>query len=556
MTWIEGIIYMMWRGIAIGIFISAPMGPVGIMCIQRTLDKGRRDGFFTGIGAAISDLFYCLLTGFGLSFIEEFLEKNQNIIQLIGSTVLIAFSVYLFKKNPARNLKRPVETRTSVKKNILGGFLFTFSNPLILFLIIGLFARFNFLLPEFRFYHYIIGFIFIFIGAVIWWWVVTFFVDKLRAHFNLRSMWLVNRIIGAIILLFAIVGIVTGILNMTQASAATRHWNSVRGYGDFEATCGETLVISNRGPSDMTKMVQMDNGNGDFSFSFRIRNINSHPSRSYSYFSSDSTKMSVKNPAWMLLVKGNNGIVIMKFTPGEERLGSDVGGTPHLEIEASLIPLSGHSPILLGRKSVTKDIDVYRGPNAFRLYSDGGHFILKGGNREYRTLLDINPELELPDSIGFGVAPGGEIVVSDISLVEPDVCADSQTLSPEEIEREIKRSADPLVGYWGMLDRSFDEDLLKPGGDYILAITADHEGYRITYLFGARKNTGKWTTGMLKGNLRKSFIPGLYDVEWIDAEGNILSHDVKCQLDDDILKISFPYHNSTLRLCRVTLPSS
>lgn len=209
---LEGILYMLWRGVAIGVTISAPMGPVGILCIQRTLDKGRREGFYTGIGAAISDLFYCLLTGFGLSFIEDFLERNQNIIQLAGSALLIAFAIYLFKKNPAGSLKKHTPRPTSVKKSILGGFLFTFSNPLILFLIIGLFARFNFLLPEIKFYHYIIGYLAIIAGATGWWWIVTFFVDKVRAHFNLRSMWLINRIIGAIILIFALVGIVTSII--------------------------------------------------------------------------------------------------------------------------------------------------------------------------------------------------------------------------------------------------------------------------------------------------------------------------------------------------------
>lgn len=197
---------MIWRGVAIGVLISAPMGPVGIMCIQRTLDKGRMTGFYTGVGAAISDLVYCLLTGFCLSFIEDFLERNHSIIQLLGSVVLFGFSFYLFRKNPAQQLKKPVGEYASPRKNIVTGFLFTFSNPLILFLIIGLFARFNFLQPDIKFYHYILGFISIIAGALGWWWLVTFSIDKVRAHFNLRSMWLINRIIGVIILLFAIVG--------------------------------------------------------------------------------------------------------------------------------------------------------------------------------------------------------------------------------------------------------------------------------------------------------------------------------------------------------------
>ena len=99
-----------------------------------------------------------------------------------------------------------------MKLNILTGFVFTVSNPLILFLIIGLFARFNFLLPEMRFYHYVPGYLCIFGGALGWWWLVTWFVNKVRAHFNIRSMWLINRIIGVIILIFAAVGIVNSVI--------------------------------------------------------------------------------------------------------------------------------------------------------------------------------------------------------------------------------------------------------------------------------------------------------------------------------------------------------
>ncbi len=156
---LEGIWYELWRGIAIGIIISAPMGPVGILTIQRTLDKGRKTGFFTGVGATLSDIFYCLLTGFGLSFIEDFLKDNQDVIQIAGSAVLLIFGIYLFRSNPSRTLKRPSDSQVSHSRNILSGFLFTFSNPLIIFLIIGLFARFNFMMPELQWYSHLIGFL-------------------------------------------------------------------------------------------------------------------------------------------------------------------------------------------------------------------------------------------------------------------------------------------------------------------------------------------------------------------------------------------------------------
>lgn len=210
----DNLIYTIFKAFVIGVVISAPMGPVGVLCIQRTLDKGRRAGLFTGVGAAISDLFYCVLTAFCLSFIEEFMTRNQNMLQLIGSLVLVAFGIYIFRKNPATDLRRNNTGVSTPRKDILTGFAFTVSNPLIIFLIIGLFARFNFLGKDIMFYHHIAGFIFIFTGAIFWWWSITWVVNKIRAHFNLRSMWLINRITGTIIFIFSAVGIITALRAM------------------------------------------------------------------------------------------------------------------------------------------------------------------------------------------------------------------------------------------------------------------------------------------------------------------------------------------------------
>lgn len=194
------------------------MGPVGMLCIQRTMNKGRWAGFFTGIGAAFSDLFYCLLTGFGLSFVQGFLDDNALILQIVGSVALIGFALYLFRKNPAASLKRPENTRNTFWADIVTGFLFTFSNPFILFFIISLFGRFNFLLPEYQDYHYLVGYSAILLGALLWWYVITYFVNKVRAHFNVRSMWLINRIIGSLILVMALYGIVGGVRDYIKNS--------------------------------------------------------------------------------------------------------------------------------------------------------------------------------------------------------------------------------------------------------------------------------------------------------------------------------------------------
>lgn len=210
----ENLVYALLRGFAIGVLISAPMGPIGMLVIQRTMCKGRWPAFFTGIGASVSDLLYCVLTGAGIAIVTDFIEQQQMLLQLVGSVVLAVFGAYLFGRNPTRQLSQrgcPTDSR-NYWADTASGFLLTVSNPLILFFIIALFARFNFLLPEFRYYHYVSGYVGIAAGALSWWFLVTFVVDKMRAHFNLRSLYLVNRIIGSLLILFAVVGTVLALV--------------------------------------------------------------------------------------------------------------------------------------------------------------------------------------------------------------------------------------------------------------------------------------------------------------------------------------------------------
>ena len=186
------------------------MGPIGILCVQRTLNNGRTSGFFTGVGAAASDLFYCLLVGLGISLVIDFIADHVNILQIIGSVILIIYAIYMIIHNPVSQIKENLDQRDDRVRDVVTGFLFTLSNPLIMFLIIPLFARFSFPLPEYKFYHIILGYASIVLGALIWWSVITFFVDKVRTHFNIRSMWLINRIIGSIILILSLYGLITG----------------------------------------------------------------------------------------------------------------------------------------------------------------------------------------------------------------------------------------------------------------------------------------------------------------------------------------------------------
>lgn len=196
---------------SIGVILSAPMGPIGILTVQRTINRGRTAGLFTGVGAAASDLFYCLLTGLGMSIVTDWIQDNITLLQVVGSAILIVYAIYMIVHDPtAKGLKDMVD-RDDPTRDILTGFLFTLSNPMIIFLIIPLYARFGFPLPEHHWFHYILGFVMIVAGAMSWWTGITYVVDTVRSKFTKGSMWTINKIMGTILLIVALYGLGTGI---------------------------------------------------------------------------------------------------------------------------------------------------------------------------------------------------------------------------------------------------------------------------------------------------------------------------------------------------------
>ena len=200
------------KGLLIGILVSAPMGPVGMLCIQRTLSKGRWHGFVTGLGAMVSDIIYAMLTSLGMGVVVNFVEANQAPLHLTGSLVLSVFGYYIYQSNPVKNLRKQKERKLSFTQDFITAFLLTFSNVLIVLLYIGLFARFGFILPDHSLGMIIGGIICIGIGAISWWLFITYIVSKLRKWFNVRGIWLMNRIVGSTIIILSIIGIISVLL--------------------------------------------------------------------------------------------------------------------------------------------------------------------------------------------------------------------------------------------------------------------------------------------------------------------------------------------------------
>jgi len=224
---------IIYKGIIIGVLVSAPMGPVGLLCVHRTLKRGQWHGFFSGVGAAFSDVFYAGITSLGLGFIINFITGNQNILHIIGSILLLFFGIYVFRSNPFKWLHEPKDNVNSYSQDAVSAFFITLSNPLIIFLFIALFARFNYISVEAKTFSILLGLASIFVGALSWWLLITFLVGKLRTVLNLRGLYLMNKIVGSIIIILSIYLLVLLILPEFSNTTSTGFLTPVTHYLSF-----------------------------------------------------------------------------------------------------------------------------------------------------------------------------------------------------------------------------------------------------------------------------------------------------------------------------------
>lgn len=192
------------NGIIVGFLASIPLGPVGVLCIQRTINKGRLSGIISGMGAATVDAFFALVAAFGLTFIITFIEEQHFYIQLIGGAVLILLGVKIFRTNPIQQIRRHRRKKNKLIEDYFSVLLLTLSNPLAVFLFVAAFAGIGIVSASdtlFESWLIIAG---VFGGAMLWWFILTFLINIFRKKFRLKQLWWINKIAGLIIIVFGV----------------------------------------------------------------------------------------------------------------------------------------------------------------------------------------------------------------------------------------------------------------------------------------------------------------------------------------------------------------
>ncbi|MEA2106166.1 MAG: LysE family translocator [Bacteroidota bacterium] len=192
------------KGVIVGFLASIPLGPVGVLCIQRTISKGRVSGLFSGMGAATVDSFFALVAALGLTFIINFIEKQQFYIQLFGGGVLIFLGTRIFNTNPIQQIRRHRKKKNKLVEDFFSVLFLTLSNPLAIFLFVAVFAGIGLVTSKDSSIKSSLIIAGVFLGALLWWASLTFFVDLFRKKFRLKQLWWINKIAGILIIVFGV----------------------------------------------------------------------------------------------------------------------------------------------------------------------------------------------------------------------------------------------------------------------------------------------------------------------------------------------------------------
>ena len=197
------------RGFVIGFSIAAPVGPIGVLCIRRTLAEGRASGLVSGLGAATADAIYGCIAGFGLTFISTFLVSQQAWLHLVGGVFLCYLGLKTLFAKPAEGAA--LDRANGLVAAYASTFFLTITNPMTIISFAAIFAGLGLATTSGSYVSAGLLVSGVFIGSALWWLILSGGVGLFREKFKPKGLQWVNRISGAIITgfgLFALLSLI------------------------------------------------------------------------------------------------------------------------------------------------------------------------------------------------------------------------------------------------------------------------------------------------------------------------------------------------------------
>lgn len=200
------------KGFIVGLGASIPLGPLGVLCVQKTLSKGRNSGLFTGLGASVSDTFYAGLSLLGLAFVEKLITENRAPVMLIGGIIIILIGLKVYMTNPIKQIRQKHNNKRHLE-DFVEALVMTITNPGAIFLIIGLFAAVGINSSDGVEKVSVITTLWgVFLGTATWWFTLTTTINVFRKKFRLKQLIMINRIAGIVIAVLGIISACDGII--------------------------------------------------------------------------------------------------------------------------------------------------------------------------------------------------------------------------------------------------------------------------------------------------------------------------------------------------------
>lgn len=190
---------LFWKGLIVGLMVTIPLGPVGVLCIQRTLNKGRVSGFVSGLGASAADAVFAIIAGFGISYIISFVKTQHIYFQIIGGVIVLFLGIHIFYTNPVRQVRLQRMNKNKLHHDFLSVFFLTITNPLAILLFLAMFAGINisgYEINAFGLSSLVGG---VLAGSAGWWFLLSFVISIFRERIRLRNIWWMNKVAGVIV---------------------------------------------------------------------------------------------------------------------------------------------------------------------------------------------------------------------------------------------------------------------------------------------------------------------------------------------------------------------
>lgn len=197
------------RGLIIGVSIAAPVGPIGLLCIQRTVIQGHTSGFVSGLGAATADAVYGSVAGFGLDLVSNFLINPRIWIHLIGGALLLLLGIKVLLTRPAEQAAQTKYTVRGIWWSYLSTFLLTITNPMTILAFVAVFAALGVASSSNDYVSASFTVIGVFLGSALWWLILSSVAGWLRGKLNRTAILWMGKLSAVIIIGFGIVGIVS-----------------------------------------------------------------------------------------------------------------------------------------------------------------------------------------------------------------------------------------------------------------------------------------------------------------------------------------------------------